>query len=186
VSTGANETEIKLRVDDPDEIVNRLDALGFTVAKARLFESNTIYDSPDLALKRRGHLLRLRDAGGRAVLTFKGVSSPGKHKSREELETVIEHGPTAALIFERLGFQPVFRYEKYRTEYSRGAEQGVVTVDETPIGWFLELEGEPEWIDTVAGELGYTEGDYVTVSYASLYASYREIEKLSSSNMVFQ
>src|SRR5204863_5859535 len=124
MSAGANETEIKLRVDDPDEIVNRLDALGFTVAKPRLFESNTIYDFPDFALKKRGHLLRLRDAGGRAVLTFKGVSSPGKHKSREELETGIEHGQTAALIFDRLGFQPAFRYEKYRTEYSRGAEQG--------------------------------------------------------------
>ena len=52
------------------------------------------------------------------------------------------------------------------------ANPGVVTLDETPIGWFLELEGSPDWIDKTARQLGFSEEDYVILSYAALYLTY--------------
>lgn len=89
-------------------------------------------------------------------------------------------------ILSRLGFEPVFRYEKYRTEYAPEERDGLATLDETPIGIFLELEGAPEWIDRKAAELGFTEAGYVTASYAGLYREYREEHPGSPEDMVFQ
>lgn len=179
------ETEIKLRVSDPAAIYSRLEQAGFQVTCGRVFEANTIYDTAEGTLRRGGTLLRLREVGGRAILTFKGPSIPGKHKSREELETTVGSASTSALIFDRLGFVPGFRYEKYRTEYERPGLPGVVTVDETPIGWFLELEGAPEWIDSTAAELGFSEDNYLTLSYATLYINYCKDRQVAPTDMVF-
>jgi adenylate cyclase class 2 len=95
--------------------------------------------------------------------------SGGLHKSREELETSAGDAGTLELILARLGLVPSFRYEKYRTTYRALDEPGVVALDETPIGVFLELEGPAYWIDATALRLGFTMGDYVVASYAALY-----------------
>ena len=55
-------------------------------------------------------------------------------------------------VLSRLGYQRAFRYEKFRTKYSAG--EGLITVDETPVGIFLELEGPGYWIDETATRLG--------------------------------
>lgn len=183
--TGTNETEIKLRLDGHESVEKRLASIGFRVTKPRVFEANTVFDDMKGRIRGRGCLLRLRQVGGRALLTFKGPSERTRHKSREELETTLGDAQTGALIFERLGFQPIFRYEKYRTEYERPGEHGIVTVDETPIGWFLELEGEPAWIDQTAAELGFEEKHYLTDSYGSLYLMHCKQTNVEPSNMLF-
>jgi len=185
VADSNTETEIKLRIDNLKEVEERLAALGFKVTKPRIFESNTIFDDAVGGLRARGCLLRLREVGNRAIVTFKGQSERGKHKTREELETGIASPRTGVLIFERLGLRPMFRYEKYRTEYERPTEHGIVTVDETPIGWFVELEGEPDWIDRTAVELGFSEKNYLTESYGSLYVADCKQKQIPPSNMVF-
>ena len=42
-------------------------------------------------------------------------------------------------------------------------------MDETPIGIFLEIEGDAEGIHAVAAELGFSPSDYVTESYVGLF-----------------
>ena len=93
----------------------------------------------------------------------------GRHKSREELEIEISDAGTALAILENLGFHRVFRYQKYRTEYSQPGARGVVTLDETPIGCYLEVEGSPRWIDRTARKLGFSEKHYITASYGALF-----------------
>ena len=44
-----------------------------------------------------------------------------------------------------------------------------MVVDETPIGDFLEVEGEAEGIHRVAAELGFSRSEYVTDSYVALF-----------------
>jgi adenylate cyclase, class 2 len=182
----STETEVKIRVTDPDKVVQRLAAAGFTVSKPRVFEANTVFDEPGRALKTRGCLLRLREVEAKAVLTFKGPAERGKHKSREELETGFGDPSVGAKILERLGFQRAFRYEKYRTEFHRPGQDGVVTLDQTPIGWFVELEGSPEWIDRTALQLGWSEAEYITDSYGSLYLQHCKQNDLEPTDMVFQ
>ncbi len=180
------ETEIKLRVPDVEDGVRRLIAAGFSVHKRRVFEANILLDTDDLALRGRSSLLRLRQAGDSAVLTFKGPSAENvRHKVREELEVQVSDCGISQQIFERLGFRKVFRYEKYRTEYHLQSGSGTATLDETPIGVFLELEGKPAWIDEQAVRLGFRESDYVTASYGRLYQDYCEQARISPSDMTF-
>jgi adenylate cyclase class 2 len=80
----------------------------------------------------------------------------------------------------------MFRYEKYRAEYRRQGSSGVATVDETPIGTYLELEGNARWIDRTAKQLGFTQEQYITASYGSLYLEWCQARGVKPGNMVFE
>ncbi len=180
------ETEIKLRVEDLCAASKRIEARGFTVAVLRVFERNIVFDRDTGELRSSGQLLRLREAGTLATLTFKGVSVPGKHKSREERETRVADAGEMTAILERLGYRAVFVYEKYRTEYkSNVSGTPVITLDETPVGNFIEIEGEASAIDETARQLGFLESDYLTVSYGSLYAEWCRERGIPPANMTF-
>jgi adenylate cyclase class 2 len=101
------------------------------------------------------------------------------------LELAVGSPENLDLILQRLGFVPRFRYEKIRTEWSIPGEEGVLMIDETPIGTYMELEGPPEWIDRLAAQLGYVEADYLNVSYARLYAMECERMGIVATDMVF-
>lgn len=155
------------------------------VSKPRHFEVNVIFDTVADQLRESGRLLRLRDAEGTATVTYKGVESAGRHKVREEVEVGVEDFAATQHIFERIGFLPKFRYEKYRTEYRRLGDPGVVVLDETPIGDFLEIEGPPEWIDSTARKLGFDESQFLTASYGRLYLDWCAEHGIAPANMVF-
>jgi adenylate cyclase, class 2 len=164
------EIEIKLPLPDPAAGERLLQGAGFRVSKPRVFEANTVLDAPEGRLRAAGTLLRVREVDAKGLLTYKGPPAPGRHKSREELEVRFENPGLMTAILGRIGFAPAFRYEKYRTEYTDG--RGTATLDETPIGCYLELEGEPDWIDGAAAALGFGHADYVTGSYWQLYVEH--------------
>jgi adenylate cyclase, class 2 len=182
--TGPIETEIKLPMKDGVEPARLLlEQQGYRIIRPRTLQVDQVYDFPDRTLKQSGRLLRVRSetAGsedgasddGPAILTYKGpVLAAGLHKSREELETSAANAGTLEKILDRLGFVPSFRYEKYRTTLQGAGEPGLLELDETAIGIFLELEGPAHWIDRTALQLGFTPADYVIASYASLYRDF--------------
>lgn len=172
MSSGPLETEIKLRVNGAAEARSHLEQHGFTVSRDRVFEANAVYDTSDLKLRKQGQLLRLRATGDQTLLTWKGPELTGKHKSRPETEVGIDDFSQFTEILGHLGFEVSFRYEKFRTEFREASGDGIATLDETPIGNFLELEGAPEWIDRTAGTLGFTPDQYITASYGGLYLAY--------------
>jgi len=179
------EVEIKIPIANASRARALLKRTGFRIKKRRVFESNVLYDTAEQTLRGRREILRVRTVGRDAIVTYKGPPEAGPHKSREEVEYHAGSGELAALVFERLGFRPMFRYEKFRTEYVRGREPGEVTLDETPIGVFLELEGPPAWIDRTAIRLGFSPSDYVTASYGSLYLDYARARGVEPTHMVF-
>ena len=179
------ETEVKIRLSDCAAMFEILERAGFTISAPRQFESNTVYDTAEGDLRRREMLLRLRQSADKAVLTWKGRGNPGPHKSRPEIETSVGSLSAMHQILVQLGYQPTFRYEKYRTEFSTGNAAGVVTLDETPIGDFLELEGPGEWIDQTTRQLGFSEKDYILASYGRLYLTDCAHRGVEPSHMVF-
>ena len=182
----AVETEIKLRVDHADAILARIHDAGFTIHKPRVFEANNVYDMPMGSIRAAGQLLRLREAGDVSTLTWKGPAErTGLHKTRAEVETRIGDPKAFDIILRQLGYVRTFRYEKFRTEYTRPAEAGILTVDETPIGTFLELEGDGAWIDTIAARLGFNTSDYITSSYATLYVEHCYAHGRQPADMTF-
>jgi adenylate cyclase class 2 len=178
------EIEIKFRVDDVRALNRRLRNLGFHLDTKRTHELNTLYDLPGNPLKKRGDILRLRKFGEEWVLTHKGKGKAGRHKKRVENETKLSDGRKMDAILRALNFSPVFRYEKFRTEWSDG--KGHVVVDETPIGNFGEIEGPSRWIDQTAKKLQIPPSDYITKSYGELFLDWKKKNRSPAREMTFK
>jgi adenylate cyclase, class 2 len=178
------EVEIKFQVDDPHGLTRRLRAAGFRQITPRTHEMNTLYDLPGQPLRRRGELLRLRRYGKEWLLTHKAKGTAGRHKTREETETRISDGAKMDAILRALGFEPSFRYEKFRAEWDDG--KGHVVVDQTPIGNFGEIEGRARWIDATARRLGIRRSDYITQNYAGLFQQWKQRTGSAAKEMTFK
>src|SRR5215216_6387599 len=179
------EREIKLPIDSLQMMRRLLAQLGYSITTPRVFERNTIFDTPDSRLRQSKHMLRLRQAGPRNTIAFKGPPIEGKHKIRPEMESDFTDLAAMGEILHALGFAPAFRYEKYRTEYRKPGQPGSVMLDETPIGNFLELEGPSRWIDRTATELGYSAAEYITDSYGGLHLAYCKSKLRAPGHMLF-
>lgn len=180
------EIEIKLPVLDCAQILRRLEGLGWVDRGGRELERNYIFDTRDGALRGAGCLLRVRDWAGVCLLTLKQPSeASGLHKVKEEFEVEVSDFAVVGKILEGLGFVVAWRYEKYRTHFELAGAAGVIVLDETPIGNFLELEGEPDWIDRTAIELGFSASDYITDTYGALFEAYQATNPGGGSDMVF-
>jgi adenylate cyclase class 2 len=181
------EIEIKLRLtEELAEARKNLRQMGFQVEKRRVFESNILFDNVKRTLRKHGKLLRVRHIDHHGLLTCKGPSEPGPYKRRWEIETQLHDGNAVEAILAHLGYHPVFRYEKFRTEYRAGSGAGKVLLDETPIGNFLELEGSPSWIDRTARRLGFSRSDYISRSYGYLYLAYCRERRVRPKDMIFK
>lgn len=162
------ETEVKLRLPAASAGREALEAAGAALVAPRELEDNRLFDDAAGALRASGGVLRVRRLPRGGVLTFKGPPRiVDGLKTRDEVETQIADPEALSLVLERLGFRPRFRYQKYRETWSLLGQE--VVVDETPIGAFLEIEGDPEGIHRVAERLGFTPADYVTESYVTLF-----------------
>ena len=178
------EIEIKFQVKDLRALARTLRTVGFRLVTPRTNEMNSLYDLPGGVLRARGQLLRLRKYGLVWTLTHKSGGKKGRHSSRVELETSVADGNTMHAILRGLGYEPTFRYEKFRAEWSDG--KGQVVVDETPIGNFCEIEGPPRWIDATAKKLGVSAADYITKNYATLFADWKLETHGAATDMTFK
>jgi adenylate cyclase class 2 len=167
------ETELKIPVADLDAIRHQLKSAGAQRHHKAERELNIVLDNPARELSDTGRVLRLRRIGGRKLVTLKGPAKyHGRIKEREELELDIEDAETLAALFERLGFGPVFRYEKDRELWR--LNQVTVTLDHTPMGDFVEIEGPAEQLNSAAEKIGLDPEDATRGTYVSLWIEYRE------------
>ena len=184
----AIETEIKFRVENADELADRLRGAGFREQTPRTFESNVLFDTPDRKMRARTEILRIRSYGGRWVITHKRLpdAGPGEdaHKHRIETETEVGDGDVLAQVFKSIGLVEAFRYEKWRSEWSD--DHGHCVIDETPIGVFAELEGSPDWIDRTAGKLGVERSAYITLSYGRLFEQWCAEHNCIAKDLTFE
>ncbi|WP_317890975.1 class IV adenylate cyclase [Granulicella arctica] len=173
------EIELKFPVADIDALQSKLPALGFQLVTARTFESNTLYDTADRRLRDSHQILRLRQYGELWTVTHKRhpddedpAGADIRYKVRVETETTVADGPALAEIFKRIGYAPMFRYDKFRTEWAQNDAH--LVIDETPIGIFAEVEGPIEWIDRTLVLLGIDSAVCLTDSYGRLFLGWKE------------
>ena len=185
------ETEIKLRWGGTaQDALVLIEQHGYAVSSPRTLESDQLFDLPSAALRQSDRILRLRktispEGTTRAMVTYKGPATRDGYKSREEIEFDVSDSATFTLVLHRLGYQPVFRYEKFRTQFRAAGEPGIITIDETPIGIYLEMEGPESWIDSTAARVGLPKAQFLTVSYAALYRQFREQHPEVPADMTF-
>lgn len=182
------EREVKLPFPSPAAARAALAALGVAPANARRLQDDALYDTDDEALRQKGCLVRIRterwdEAPETTTLTVKGPVQPGEMKVREEHETRVEKGDAVRQAFDAIGLRPSFRYQKYREEF---AAQGVViAIDETPIGTYVELEGDEAAIYAMTTALGRSPADFIVDSYYRLFMKRREELGLRGDHMLF-
>ena len=168
------ETEVKLACDD----LGRLLSAGFELKlhRPRHFEDNWLLDSSDQMLLDRGAALRVRSVEDKGWVTYKGVvpeSADSILKVREEIETETSEPERMIELFERLGFRRAFRYQKYRTTYTITLEgrEAEVAFDETPMGNFIEIEGDEAQVLRILERAGFSAEEVIRESYPELQAS---------------
>jgi adenylate cyclase class 2 len=207
------EIELKFPIADLARLQSRLPSLGFQLDTPRTFEQNTLYDTPGRTLRLSKQILRLRRYGSLWTVTHKrqpgdstADSAAPRYKVRIETETQVDDGPALAAIFQQLGYVPVFRYEKFRTEWSQTgpdldyppfADAAIVTeiampipsrhlvLDETPIGDYAEIEGPIPWIDHTLARLGIDPATCLTDSYGRLFLAWKERTGSPAENLTF-
>lgn len=161
------EKKYRLPREREEELRRRL--VGVTAAEqgGEVFEENVIYDGPGLDPHRR--VLRLRRAGGRAILTFKErYPSESAVKHQREEETEVGDAAALAAILEAIGYRRALVYEKRRTTWTvAGAE---VVMDELPFGLFMEIEGAEEEIAEAERLLGLEDAEAEHAPYPELTA----------------
>lgn len=185
------ETEIKICIGDFQEFRRRVQELGGVRISDRHFEDNHIFDFQDARIRKEQCLIRVRSSGGKCSLTFKGPPKRGgPFKTREELETEVGSANIARKILEKLGMKALFRYQKFREEYSllsRGPSGATIclALDETPIGNYAEFEGSEKGIRELAEFMGFGESLFLRASYYFLYIEYCRERGEYPGNMVF-
>ena len=161
------EIEVKIKVKDLDSIRKKILDMGGILEKERFLEENTLYDFPTMSLYKKGQALRLRKMGKKTFLTFKGpLIKSRKFKIREEYETEVKNSRQAYKILKALGLTPGINYTKYRTILRKGKLK--ICLDETPVGNFMEIEGERNKIVNLTRALGFTKNEYIKLDYIQL------------------
>lgn len=168
------ETEVKIRMasEELSTLSERLVEIGAEEVNPPLEESNILFDFPDRRLQKQENALRLRRYGDAAILTFKGdLVADSTYKKREELESHVGDGQAVESILEQLGLEAVLHYGKKRQKLklTLSHETGLICIDETPVGTFVELEGSEEWISQVADRMGWSPNRFVRKTYIELY-----------------
>jgi len=110
------EVEVKILNINPEEIRNRLLGLG----AEKIFKgpvSTTLFDFPGRLLKKNGGHLRMRRAGKKAELTYKGGKESKQFKKRHEIGTAVEDYDSMSEILKKLGLKEIKSYSKIRESY---------------------------------------------------------------------
>lgn len=167
------ETELKGVVPDLDVARRALrDAGGHATFLGTLIDWR--YDTPDLRLRSRDEVLRVRvtrtaDGTERACLDFKGPTSyPDGYKVREEIGTEVQSGPTIDAILRGLGYVVCREIEREVEVYA--LDHTVVRFERYPrMDVLCEVEGAPEGIERAIARLGFDRSSF-TVERLSDFA----------------
>lgn len=168
------EIELKASVENLTDIRERLRILQ-AEPEGGVLERDFYFNAPHRDFGETDEALRIRYAGGRCTVTYKGPKKQDFHlKAREELNCRVESGEVMHRIFTSLGFCLVAEVRKWREYYQfRGA---TVCLDQVEgLGEFVEIElNDPGafenpggYVATLAEEIGVT-GRPILSSYLEL------------------
>ena len=185
MSAEPQEIEVKFYLKDLRKMEARLREFEARLVQARVHEKNIRFDTRDRDLRRENRVLRLR-RDERVRLTYKGPSrNDAGVLSRTEIEVTVDDFEKARQFLEAFGFEKSFFYEKYRTTYEIDGLH--LMLDETPLGSFIEIEGEnADSIHALSEKLGLNWDAAVAASYAALFERVCTAQNLNMQDLSFE
>jgi len=172
-----HEVEVKILEIDRAAVERRLADLGAKLSFDGRLDAS-FFDFPTGRLGVAGSLLRLRQEGDRAVLTFKHPLEETGAKAREEVEIEVSDFDACRRVLEAMGLLETSRVEKRRTSYELGP--ATVAIDRylgklSHIPEFIEVEAENvETVRFTAAQLGFAPADLKPWGMAQLVEHYQD------------
>lgn len=179
------EIEVKFYLADPAGFRQRVIEAGARLVQPRVLEQNLRFDTPEMRLRAKAQVLRLRQDQA-AHLTFKAPGGVrGGVLERQEIEFTVGDFAAARRFLEALGFSVYTSYEKYRETFLLGSV--LLTLDEMPFGYLTELEGPsaPE-IRAAARQLGLNWERRILISYLELFAALKNRQGWDEPELSFE
>jgi len=177
------EIEVKFFVLRPDDMRQRIQAMGAQSADGRLLERNWIFEDPGRRLQSRGELLRLRQDNAWHLTYKQPRADDGQFKVRHEMETTLGDGEALRAILVALGFSAVRNYEKWRETFLLGDAH--LCLDQLPFGHFLEIESSAAQIRRLAADLDLDWRRRIRGTYLDLFRIVAEEMGLKFSDITF-
>ena len=169
------ETEIKIKIDNVNNIIERIEKLGGVFVKDVEQVMHGLF-LPKCENIKTGIFPRIRTEDNRTTLTVKVRKTQSSHYfKRDEYTVDINDEKTGLEIMKILGYSLVRTIRKNRKEWK--FNKVILSLDTTYFGTFLEIEGKEESIERVISDLGLEKEARITKSY--LYLEDTHLKKLS-------
>jgi len=171
------EIEIKVKISNIDEIKSQILNIGGKHSET-VIEEDLYYNAPHRDFGITDEALRVRSAGERTILTYKGPKNTLMgSKIREECNVTLDSAKEFDTILLRLGFKPVARVRKLRQYYTY--QDFSIALDQVDgLGEFIEIElitendasAAAKRVDELAEKIGVV-GERISISYLELLMS---------------
>ena len=142
--------------------------------------------------ERIGDLFAFNNHGKQLFLVKVKTKSATDFFERKEFETIIASSDEIVGMMPYLGFPKKITWEKKRCAFIKDDPSGAMEIcfflDETPMGWFLEIEAGEEKIEETIALLKLTGSKRITKSYLGLWEDYKKERDLPAlgEDMLFQ
>lgn len=140
------EVELKFPLDEPEEVLSRLVALG-AERREEIRQVDRYFNHPSRDFAQTDEAFRIRSMGEKNLAAYKGPLVDPHSKTRRELEVPLGEGGTNAERFVEvlaaLGFEEIQSVGKSRVPFAlqwEGRTLEVVLDEVDGLGTFLEIE----------------------------------------------
>ena len=166
-----NEIEAQFLDINKDDIRTKLKKIGAKLVKPEVLMRRVVFDLG------KHSFARVRDEGGKIVMTYKNVSDEKSIMGTKEVNVTVDNYEDAILLLKSCGLRAKSHEESYRETWTIGDVE--ICIDTWPwIPTFIEIEGPSEesvW-DT-AKKLGFNKSEAKFGSVDSTYAYYYGIDE---------
>jgi predicted adenylyl cyclase CyaB len=168
------EVEVKILEINKQKVVDTLVKLNAD----KVFDDDilTIFlDFDDCQIHKRRDVLRLRQEGSNAELTYKEIKFSSTAKTAQEYTIKLSDLESTITILQKIGLSITQEMKKHRLSYKIGDVRFDIDRYVGEFGFipeFLEIEGSTKEIKKYAGMLGFQEKDCLPWSTDELIAHY--------------
>ena len=168
------EIEVKILEINVEEIEKKIKKME----AEKVFEGQVVsvyFDFSDKLLEKEGKILRLRQKGGKVILTYKELISQDEAKIMDEYELTVSDFESMKRIFEGIGLLTLYEFNKHRITYK--LNQTHFEIDKYPaIPAFLEIEApDLDTINEIVSELGFSKEEVNSYSIRDVLKYYDKI-----------
>jgi len=182
------ETEIKLKITESSvkDIIAKIEK-EFDCKKSGPFHQTTHQFFFEDYTKQNAFPRIRNEEDGSITLTVKAkLKESSDFFKRIELETIINNAERVIDMMPFFGFPKKISWEKKRHSFlMNGGADICFFLDETPMGWFLEIEAGEEKIEEAIVKLGLQNAKKINKAYLGLWEEYKKEHGIPYDDMMF-